>query len=371
MLGMVATGKRRIKNGDAYNQFFSSRVDGKETVIMKEETVHDTVRNMKKIVRETLPQTKAISAELKGSTLAETCRNIWQFLYDHIQYKTDHSEREQVREPARSWRDRTSGIDCDCYSVFISSILTNLKIPHCIRMAGYKGDFQHVYVVVPKDGKNCDDTSSYFTIDPVVNRFDYEVKFTKKDDSKMLTRLSGTDNAMNNGGCPTKPQIERLQHFADTDWIIQRGGIPTTQFLDANGIDYAPSYDNDSNRAIYIVQTPDGLLALPSILDKAQAEKVKTQVGPCAINQTPVATTPAASSPPIVSPQTVDAIKEGAKKNWIWLVLIAAGTLVLFTGSDQSEVQTGLSGTQQQQNTPGLGGLNKPKGKRRMRTMSM
>lgn len=35
---------------------------------------------------------------------------------------------EHLRRPARSWQERSAGVDCDCMSIFASSVLTNLKL---------------------------------------------------------------------------------------------------------------------------------------------------------------------------------------------------------------------------------------------------
>lgn len=326
MLGLVATGKRSIKAGTQYDSYFTSEVAGKEVILLDDGDVYDTLGQMKKIVAQTLSQTTKISRELKGSTLEQTCRNLWNFLYTHVQYKKDHPLREQLRTPARTWKDRKTGVDCDCYSIFISSVLTNLKIPHSFRMAGYKGDFQHVYVIVPKNGKTASSRDQYFVIDPVVNQFNFEASFSKKHDQKMSTvsMLHGF------GECTTKPEILQLRQFMDTQEIINRGGVPTKEFLEANGIPYAPAFDQKNNQAVYVVNTPQGLLSVPTVISPAQSEELKTQVGACA---------PAAASVPIE-----DKIAAAAKKfNWWWLAIIAGGWILL-TGSDQQEVKSGLNG---------------------------
>ena len=120
---------------------------------------------------------------------------IWDFLFNHIQYKLDQKGLEQLRRPNRSWAERQTGIDCDCFSIFVSSILTNLKIPHEFRITKYNRDeYQHVYVIVPSDGK-----SGYITIDCVLSEFNYEKPFTAKKDFTMslnginVAVLSGTE----------------------------------------------------------------------------------------------------------------------------------------------------------------------------------
>lgn len=204
-LGLVANSKRSIRSGSEYNKYFLGGVEGKEITLVPNGSVSDTVEQMKKIVKATLAQTKNIAPVLKGSSRLETARNLWNFLYGHVQYTKDNPLREQLRTPARTWQDRARGVDCDCYAIFISSVLTNLGIPHFFRIAAYNGgDFQHVYVVVP-DGKE-------IIIDPVLNTFNSEHPYSKKKDFNMrVTMLSGVSAlgacATNNSTTPTNPQL--------------------------------------------------------------------------------------------------------------------------------------------------------------------
>ncbi|WP_394346381.1 transglutaminase-like domain-containing protein [Dinghuibacter silviterrae] len=130
--------------------------------------------------------TKDLSVRLKGKSLRETCSNIWHFVYRHIQYKKDQPGYEQIRSPARSWLDRRRGVDCDCYSVFISTVLANMDIPHVFRITKYKADhFQHIYpVVITENGE--------IILDCVTDDFDYEVPYSEKKDFPMdLQFLNG------------------------------------------------------------------------------------------------------------------------------------------------------------------------------------
>lgn len=138
-------------------------------------------------------QTKALAKQLKADTLYATCRNIWEFVYNNIRYHKDDEGIEQIRSPARAWHDRERGVDCDCYTVFISTILTNLHIPHRLRITKYKQDyFQHIYPVVPTKG------GGYITIDCVVDSFNYEEPYKEKQDTPMdLQFLEGLDDIEN------------------------------------------------------------------------------------------------------------------------------------------------------------------------------
>ncbi len=189
---MEATKKRKIKSGEEFEHLFPKPLFLDPT-IKKGATVNDTVRFIPQVVQETLFQTEKLAPLLRGKNVYETCRNIWDFVYTHIAYKKDADGKEQIRSPARGWYDRNHGIDCDCYTVFISSILSNLKIRHKLRIAKYKQDhFQHIYPIVPTTGEN------YITVDCVVDRFNYEEPYTEKKDTNMeLEYLNGIPSTNN------------------------------------------------------------------------------------------------------------------------------------------------------------------------------
>ncbi len=184
---MEAHKKRNIQSGERYTHLFPEATKVTST-IRKDANVYHTVAFIPKVVNETLEHTKKIAALLKASTTYETCKNIWQFVYGHIAYKKDAEGYEQIRSPARAWHDRFTGVDCDCYSVFISSILTNLNIPHKLRITKYHRDyFQHIYPIIPTQ-------NGHITIDCVTEKFDYEVPFSEKKDYPMdLQYLNGFD----------------------------------------------------------------------------------------------------------------------------------------------------------------------------------
>lgn len=184
---MEAAKKRHIKTGDEYNMLFP-KAEGNDKTIRKNANVYHTVDFIPKVVHETLDHTEAIARKLKGNSHYQTCANIWHFVYKHINYKKDREGYEQIRSPARTWKDRFSGVDCDCYSTFISSILTNLGVPHLLRITKYHRDyFQHIYPVVKNGGRE-------IIIDCVTDKFDYEVPYSEKKDYPMdLQYLNGLD----------------------------------------------------------------------------------------------------------------------------------------------------------------------------------
>lgn len=181
--------RRNIAPGTQYNRFFGKPKGGFPH--LPDGDVHHTLELMADAVRDHQHQTRAISKVLAARSIHATAAKIWNFLYNHVQYKEDPKGFEDLRTPNRLWADRKSGVDCDCYSIFISCVLHNLKIEHSFRIAAYSGDFQHVYVVIPTKH------SKEIIIDPVVDRFNYEKPPTKKHDRIMIQHrlLNGIDDA--------------------------------------------------------------------------------------------------------------------------------------------------------------------------------
>jgi chemotaxis regulatin CheY-phosphate phosphatase CheZ len=131
------------------------------------------------IVRNTLADTKRFANEvIADSSVYQVCKNLYDWLYRYVQYKKDADGVEQLRRPARTIAESKQGVDCDCFSIFISSCLTNLGIPHYFRVIAIEGKdhLQHIYVVVPtKQVLGAPNTGNGFiTIDPVLDTFDAE-----------------------------------------------------------------------------------------------------------------------------------------------------------------------------------------------------
>ncbi|MBK8292312.1 MAG: hypothetical protein IPK96_16615 [Flammeovirgaceae bacterium] len=143
---------------------------------------------------------------LKGKTLEETCSNIWHFVYNTYNTRRDEEGVEQVRSPRRAWSDRKTGVDCDCYSVFILSILRSLDIDCIARITKYPKRYpevprwQHVYPIVPKPGHledYIDERDYYIVIDCVKDKFDDEQPYLEcKDYDMRLDYLDGFENDM-------------------------------------------------------------------------------------------------------------------------------------------------------------------------------
>lgn len=196
-LGLTAAHYRKIADGSQYNHLFPATT-GTDPIISQGSSVYGTLDLMADIIRKTKSDTVKISKELKGKNLVESCRNVFDFAYKHIQYKQDKEGVEQLRRPSRSWKDRKSGIDCDCFAIFCGSILNNLGINFALRICEIngKGYFQHVYVVVPTNQSSSTISGPYITIDPVLDTFNTEAPGVTKTHDKMIPvqYLNGIEN---------------------------------------------------------------------------------------------------------------------------------------------------------------------------------
>lgn len=241
MLGLTASHQRSIKDGSEYEKYFP-QAHVTETITVPDGTVRDTVSEIENIVEKYNWQTAKISPLLKRSTLPETLDAVWTFLYTHYQYKLDRPEVEELRTPARAWHDRKTGIDCDCFSITVSSILTNLGIKHKFRITKYGAGWQHIYVIVPVPGSI---KGEYWVIDCVLDRFNYEKTYTDKFDYTMETLgipiavLNGTEedsdlHAILSGADFDEPGFGAIPSLEEELGAIKRHLVRTRDYIRKN-----------------------------------------------------------------------------------------------------------------------------------------
>lgn len=190
-LGLVADYKRKLKDGSRFDKLIP-KAQGTYDIVTNNGNVQRTVSDMDKYCRETLEDTIKLAPLLQGKTLPESLKNVFDFWFNHCQYKLDKDGVEELRRPRRAWHDGQilarnpktepqSGIDCDCFSISVGSCLMNLGINFKFRITKYNAGWQHVYVVVPLP----DDSKRYYVIDCVLNRFNEEKTYTDKFDHTM------------------------------------------------------------------------------------------------------------------------------------------------------------------------------------------
>ncbi|MEM4363709.1 MAG: hypothetical protein QXS90_00355 [Candidatus Diapherotrites archaeon] len=186
---MEAKNKRNINPTKEWDKYIDPP-ENKDTLIKKDGNLKQTIETIKDVVAKNNHQVRRLAPMLKDKEMQyKTCENVWNFVYEHIQYSLDEKGHEQIRTPARTWSDRMQGVDCDCMAVFIASLLENLNIPYFFRVTAYNGKetYQHIYVVANTE---FGDT----IIDTVMDEFDAEKPYSKKIDIHMkLSVLSGVE----------------------------------------------------------------------------------------------------------------------------------------------------------------------------------
>jgi len=192
---------RKVKTHTTYDRYFT-KTPCKSTYLGE----YTTTGGMQQMVEWAFKYndfSKEISEKLKRASLKETVASIYQFSYDHIQYQADGYD-QQLRSPSCTWNARLEGIDCKSYSLFVSTILTNLNIPHSFRKVKQPASpsrWSHVYVVI-HSGTNT------FIIDPT-KRVNTEVKYTQKEDMEVKLPYYGLHGSQ-----------EMLEEFVTDDEIF-------------------------------------------------------------------------------------------------------------------------------------------------------
>lgn len=190
---MEAKIKWKIKSGADIDHLWP-RAALTDTKVKRGAKVDDTVKFIPEVVEKTLWQTEKIAPLLKGKTEYETCENIWYFVKTHFNYHRDREGLEDIRSPRRSWKDRFVGIDCDCMTVLVCSLMINCGLSPkkiILRITKYsKNYFQHIYPIVLTGN------GSYITMDCVVDRFNYEEPYSEKEDNMDLQFLDGIDDEL-------------------------------------------------------------------------------------------------------------------------------------------------------------------------------
>lgn len=163
-----------------------------QTILVKQNADNSELqRAIEAVIPAATKQAASIANRYKGKNEAETCKKIFNYLKNNINYKAD-GVNQAVRLP--SGLMRTAQGDCKSYSVFTSAILSNLGIPHKLVYASYDPKDPtptHIYVMT---NKGC-------IIDAVYGKFNAEKKATYKKYKDMnISYISGTKRRIGNMG---------------------------------------------------------------------------------------------------------------------------------------------------------------------------
>ncbi len=158
--------------------------DGRKVLVKKYGDTSDIARAVYNGYVRSYKQTSLLARQLKGYNIYVTCGNIFNYLLRNVKYLEDPRGVQWIKTPARLLKDRTG--DCKSMSIFIASCLRNLNIPHYFRFVSFSrfsADPTHVYVVAVIDGKE-------LFLDAVTKKFNYQVPFVTKYDTKIIGQIS-------------------------------------------------------------------------------------------------------------------------------------------------------------------------------------
>lgn len=187
------THTRNIRSGDQYKQLIP--LPSNRKVYLGEGDTFLSLDQMSKLIKETLSETKQLAKQLAGNTTKQSVANVKEFLYWHIQYLQDEVE-QFLQSPARTWSNRSTGVDCKSYSVFASSLLTNMGIKNSLRQikqVSFNPQYwSHVYVIVPGTNLVIDGTVLYNTEPLFAEKYDTEILATGLQGLRQLeNKLAG------------------------------------------------------------------------------------------------------------------------------------------------------------------------------------
>lgn len=169
------------------------KAENKSKLITTHGYTHDIINEVSRTFELYYTQCRSLAYSLQGGSERKTCKKIFDYLIDNVEYKEDEGG-QYIKTPARLLADKVG--DCKSFSIFVASCLRNLNIPAVFRYVSFNNlpDPTHVYVV----------TKSGIIIDAVervagLPVFDYASKYKSKIDvdimqPTMISRLSGIDN---------------------------------------------------------------------------------------------------------------------------------------------------------------------------------
>jgi hypothetical protein len=147
-----------------------------QTILVKTNATNGELqRAIEAAIPQATKQAASFADRYKGKNELETCKKIFDYLKNSINYKADGAN-QQVRLPSGLMRTKQG--DCKSYSVFTSAVLSNLGIPHKLVYASYDPKDptpSHIYVM----------TDGGCIIDAVYGKFNAEKKATFKKYKKM------------------------------------------------------------------------------------------------------------------------------------------------------------------------------------------
>ncbi|MEO0582454.1 MAG: transglutaminase-like domain-containing protein [Bacteroidota bacterium] len=120
---------------------------------IRQGSLQDTLRFIQRAFLLSIPQTRRKASSLKGPSLADSGRNIYEYLARELAYKLDTYGTEEIRTAAQSEIDKEVGIDCEDYTIYAAALAINMGYKAHMEVVALDGNtsYQHVYAVI-RDG---------------------------------------------------------------------------------------------------------------------------------------------------------------------------------------------------------------------------
>jgi len=212
--------------------------------------------------------TKDFAKTLKGITVYDTCRNLWQFIKEQIPYKIDSPGYQWIKSPGRLWSEKAG--DCKSFSLFTASVLKNLGITYGYRFVSFDSSDPtptHVYVYVPSP-------NGEILIDAVwTGPFNTEKPYTYKKDYPIMAKthyLGANDNHKPGQLVLSKPIDQYSDQELDLMLIRQELEIKKSQ---AGIAGIGAGYDESLkaiNHCIRNIDNPDYICAIGEALEDGE-----------------------------------------------------------------------------------------------------
>lgn len=111
---------------------------------------NDIIKLVQEVIRTDVDDTEVLARRFTPDRAG--FRALFDFVDAHFRYKEDPAGIQWVQSPSYLWKTRVG--DCKSYTVFISSVLQNIGVPHLIRYVAYGGrQYRHVYPVALLNGE--------------------------------------------------------------------------------------------------------------------------------------------------------------------------------------------------------------------------
>lgn len=169
----------------------------KNTVIHQNGDTWDIVSTVLKADKQTKKDTEDFSKQFTRDKAG--LRQLWLYVKNNFTYKEDENGQQWIKSPARLFHDKEG--DCKSFTIFINSVLQNLKIDYITRFISQNSDKDptHVYsIAILGDEK--------IILDAVYYKFNEEPRHTKKYD--YMTKISYLNGVKN-----FQSELEKVKKF--------------------------------------------------------------------------------------------------------------------------------------------------------------